>query len=236
VVNPSSKEEAAETIPAASALVSSTTHLRVVLDLETSAASATTGGLELASLGADVWLDAVVCVRFVWGSTVAEVALGFTSGLASAEDNGVLSLRGEEGKLVESKAFAAGLDNLCTSTFGELECADGQLRAVQETDIVGHGGDNDSGLGLGTLHVSCQTRDGERRSVDARHVQTFQDNLVDLGVGTTCKETVQLHKKFEVNVLGQRSRTVLVTDIAATCDEINTHVEETVRFTLLLEI
>ena len=57
VVNPSSKEEAAETIPTASTLVSSTTHLRVVPDLETSAASATTGGIELASLGADARPD-----------------------------------------------------------------------------------------------------------------------------------------------------------------------------------
>ena len=57
VGNPSSKEEAAETTPAASTLVSSTTHLRVVPDLETSAASATTGGIELASLGADAWPD-----------------------------------------------------------------------------------------------------------------------------------------------------------------------------------
>ena len=37
-------------------------------------------------------LGVVVCVRFAWGSTVAEVAVGFTSGLASARDNGVLPL------------------------------------------------------------------------------------------------------------------------------------------------
>jgi hypothetical protein len=93
-------------------------------------------------------LDTVVSVRFVGSSTVAEVTVGFAGSLTCTQDDGVLSLRGTEDEPVESDAFAAGLDGLGASTFGELQGADGRLGALYQTDIVGDGGDDNSDLFL----------------------------------------------------------------------------------------
>ena len=49
------------------------------LNLETARATATTGALELASLGSDVGLDAVVGVGVVDAGAVAEVGKGSTA-------------------------------------------------------------------------------------------------------------------------------------------------------------
>ena len=79
---------------------------------------------------------------------MAEVFHSFASTLASTKDNGVLSLWCTECKLVECEAFAASLQDLSASAFGEFECAHSQLRAFQETNIIRNGRYNNGNLGL----------------------------------------------------------------------------------------
>lgn len=56
---------------------------RKSLYFETVGSSATTSTFEFASLGDDSWLDTIVGVRIVRGSSVTEVFGGFTNTLAS---------------------------------------------------------------------------------------------------------------------------------------------------------
>jgi hypothetical protein len=67
------------------------------LNLESSRSSASTGLLELASLGSDVRLDTIVCVGVVDRGLVAEMAHSLTGILGTTEKHGVASLGGTKG-------------------------------------------------------------------------------------------------------------------------------------------
>ena len=60
------------------------------------------------------------------------------------------------------------------------------------------------------------TRDegnGNRRTVDARLIETFQDRFVELRICSTGKETVKFYEKKEINVFGGRGLAVLFADM-----------------------
>ena len=198
---------------------------RYCLHLETARATATTGALELASLGSDVGLDAVVGVGVVDAGAVAEVGKG-RSGLGSAEEDGVGALGCAEGELVEGEALTAGGEDALAGGLGEAEGADGHLGDVAEhADVVGDLANDDGDLALLVGHVLGETVEANGGLVHLGHVQPLDNSRAELGVGTTLKELVKLDQKTGVRVLGlDHLGRALVPDAASASLQIDTHV------------
>jgi len=83
------------------------------LHLETLRSSATTGTLELASLGLDMWL-----LVLVWSET--EMLDSLSSVLWSTEEEGVGSGWGSQCELIESEGLTTGSENSGAGSSGEL--------------------------------------------------------------------------------------------------------------------
>jgi hypothetical protein len=111
------------------------------LHLETLGASATTGTLELATLGLDEGL-------LVGVGTEAEVLVGLTGSLGAANEDHVRASWGAEGELVEGDALTAGGDDAGTGGGGEAEGADAELGALNHADVVGDLGNGGHDLAL----------------------------------------------------------------------------------------
>lgn len=122
--------------------------------LRTSALSATTSLLELASLRDDVGL--LVCVR-----AETEMLVCLSGVFWSSEENGVGTLWRTQSELIESQALATGSFNSLSSSAGESECGNRQLLLeVDQTNIIGDGADEDDGvLGWVGLAVCDLTSD-----------------------------------------------------------------------------
>jgi len=78
----------------------------------------------------------------------AEVARSLAARLAATQQQGALARRCLEGQLVEGEALTAGLDDAGAGGGGEAERADGQLRHLKETHVVGDGADDNCNLVL----------------------------------------------------------------------------------------
>ena len=147
------------------------------LDLEATGTSASTSLLELASLGLDLWL----LVR-VWAKT--EVLDSLTGVLWSTEEEGVASGWGAESELIQGEDLTTGSQDAGTGSGGEAERSNAELWNSQETVVVGDGTDDNNGLVVGLLR-DVGNDSGERHwwSVDARHKQATEDDLVERGLG-----------------------------------------------------
>lgn len=118
----------------------------------------------------------------------AEVLDGFTSVLRSTEQEGVGSGGGTESELVEGKNLTTGLLNTGAGGSSETKGGNGELGDSQHAVVVGDGSNNDNGLSLLFLgHVGDDARQADGRSVCAGHEKAAEDDLVEVGIGTTCK-------------------------------------------------
>ena len=111
------------------------------LHLETLGASATTGTLELATLGLDEGL-------LVGVGTEAEVLVGLTGALGATDEDDVGASRGAEGELVEGQALTAGGENAGAGSGSEAESADAELGALGHASVVGDLGNGGHDLAL----------------------------------------------------------------------------------------
>jgi hypothetical protein len=169
----------------------------------------------VAALGGDVGLDTVL------GETVREV-LDSLAGRALALNEDAVRAGGlEESELVESDAAATSLGDAGTGSLRELESADVHLGAEGETVVVGDGADNDSNLTVLAVHHGSHAGEGKRGAVGLRHAKTLEDDLVEVRVGATGHEAVQLGEKTDLVVVRLGSSAAPVTN-AATSLEINT--------------
>lgn len=189
---------------------------RVFLDLEAAALSASASSLELAALGANVGTRAGVGLS----GSLSEVTVGRTGSAASLHQDGVLSLGGLEGQLIEGEDLTAGLENAFARAGGDVHGAERQLGDLVQTKIVGDGADNDGGLAIAAwlLHHARDAGDRHGWPVHAAHIQTLQDDLVELGVGSASQEPVELDQQAQVDILAFGLRPtglshVLVTDV-----------------------
>lgn len=188
------------------------------LYLEATAPATATGLLELAALAANVGLGVAV-----GGAGDTEVLDGLAGVLAATEEKAVLALRLEHGELVEGEALTTGSDDAGTGALGEAEGADAELGALLHADIVSDGGHGHGNAGLLLVaHEEANAADRHGGAVDAAHVHALEDLLVELGLSAASKEGVQLHEESQVRVLGPRGGAVLVTDIAAAGDKVDT--------------
>lgn len=188
------------------------------LDLETPRPSATTGTLEFSSLGFDIWL-----LVLVWSETKVPDTLSRV--LWPSQKQSVGACWGTEGQLVESDGFTTSGNDPGARSGGESESGYGDLWNVIETGVIGDGADDDDGL-IGRLGVFVgdlfgDAGEGDGRSVDFRHEESAEDDLVEVGVGSASEEPVKLDEEGQVWVITLGSLSVARPQVV--CLQIDTH-------------
>jgi len=114
----------------------------------------------------------------------AEVLNSLSGVLGSSEKECVASSRSSKGQLIQSQSLTSGSNNAGTGSGSESESGYTELGDGQETVVIGNGANDDNGLVVGLLGgVRDDSRDGNGRSVDARHKKTAQDDLIEGRVG-----------------------------------------------------
>ena len=153
------------------------------LNLETTRSTLTTSTLELATLGTNEGL-------LVLMGTHTEVLDGLARVLSTTDEDGVGTSGGTESQLIQGQNLTTSLQDTGLGGLGEVKGSNRELGEVQKTRVIGDGTDNNNGLTF--LVVLDNARNSDGRTVDARHKETLQDNLVEVGISTTSKETVEL--------------------------------------------
>ena len=95
--------------------------------------------------------------------------------------------------MIQGQDLTTSLQDTSLGGLGEVKSSNRELGEVQETRVIGDGTDNDNGLTF--LVVLDNARDSDGRTVDTRHKETLQDNLVEVGISTASEETVQLESR-----------------------------------------
>jgi len=106
-----------------------------------------------------------------------------------------------------------------------------QLGDGQQAVVICDGANYGDGLvGIGLLcalggDFAGDAGDGHGRAVDAGHEEAFEDNFVEVGVGSAGKEAVQLHQELEVDIVALGRLSVARLDVMAievdTCREMS---------------
>lgn len=136
--------------------------------------------------------------------------VGLTRVTRTTEKDSVGTSGALNSELIEGHALTTVGDNASTSTLGEAEGADGELGELQQALIVHYGTNEDSDVGLLTLHVASNLGERQRCTVHAGHTKSLQHNSVERSISTPGEEAVELHQQQEVRVLGDRLRPVAV--------------------------
>jgi len=144
-----------------------------------------------------------------------EVPDGLTGVLGSTENQGVGTSGGTEGQLVEGDGLTTGSKDASTGGSGEAEGSDGDLGEGEHAVVVGDGADNNDGALLILGGVANNAGERNRRTVNLGHKQAAEDDLVEVGVGTTSQEAVKLHQELEVDIVTLGSTPVSVLHVVA---------------------
>lgn len=116
---------------------------------------------------------------------------GLTGVLGSSEENNVSTSWCTECQLIESQAFTAGLLDSSPGSRCESECDDGQLWYGLESAVICDSANNCDGLsGVFLLcalggGLADDSGDGDWWSVYSRHKQSLEDDLVEVGIGSS---------------------------------------------------
>ena len=80
----------------------------------------------------------------------------------------------------------------------------------EESEVIGDGANNDSNFVFTSLllHITYQPSQRHWWPVALAHEKTLHDDLVELGIGTTGQETVQLDEEPQVDIIGLRGSPV----------------------------
>jgi hypothetical protein len=160
------------------------------LNLETTRSTLTTSTFKLATLRANIRL--LVLVR-----TETKVLDGFTSVLGTTDENGVGTSGSTEGQLIQGQTFTTSLQDTSLGGLSEVKGSNRELGKFKKTGVISDSTNDDNGLIV--LGIANDAGNSDRRTVDAGHKETLQDDLVEFGISTTRKETVKL-KSFEMLV------------------------------------
>jgi len=152
--------------------------------------------------------------------SLSEVTVGRAGSAASLHQDGVLSLGGLKGQLIEGQDLASGLENAFAGAGGHVHGAERQLGHLVQTKIVGDRANDHGGLSItaGLLHHAGDAGNRHGWPVDAAHIKTLENDLVELGFGSTGQEPVELDEQTKVDILALGLRTtglphILVTDV-----------------------
>ena len=174
------------------------------LDAETTRLPLATRLLELAALVLVV--DAHVGLLAGPGCArgLAEVLVHLARLERAAEEHAVGAGGCAQSQLVERDEFTTRGRDARARVVRGAQAADGQLerRVVEHAHVVGHRAHHHCDLPLLPLHLLGDLGDRHGRAVGPRHEQAFQHNGIELGISPARQETVQLHEKLDVHVLG----------------------------------
>ena len=133
----------------------------------------------------------------------AEVLEGLTLSGAS-EEYGILAERSDFRELVESENFTASLNDSAAGLFGDAEGADSELGNGEHSLVIEDVANNDQDLLLllGSVGVLGQLGERNRITCGAALVQALVDDLVELGLGSSAQEFVELDQESVVQVCG----------------------------------
>lgn len=153
--------------------------LDITLHLETLRSSPTTSTFKLPSLAFNVWF-----LVLMWAH--AEMFNGFSCFLWSSQQNNIASSWVFHGELINCHARASGSLNSCSSSCCESQSGDVEFRDFEHAVVICDGTDDADCLSL-VCFLCClggdfavNSRNGHGRSVDSRHVEAAEDNLVEL--------------------------------------------------------
>lgn len=126
--------------------------------------------------------------------------------LRSAEKESVCSSRGTQSELVQSQDLTTSLLNPGPSSSRETKCCNRQLRDSQKTVVVSDGADHNDSLALvGVGHIGYNARERNGGAIDPGHEKAAQDDLVEVGFRTTCKNTTT--NQFPIAEIGCTQKT-----------------------------
>lgn len=145
---------------------------------------------------ADVWLGLV-------SSQSSEVRKSL-SGSGSSEQENVLSKRFDLGELVESEALSSGLENSGSGSLGELQGANSDLWDSEHSLVVEDFSGDGEDLGSLLLSVGDLSESGQRDGVSGGSglSESLVENAVELGVGSSGQELIELEQQLVVFVGG----------------------------------
>ena len=110
----------------------------------------------------------------------AKVLDSLSSILGSSEEEGVASGRGSQSQLIQSQSLSTCREDACASSCSESEGGNTELGNSQETVVIGNCANNDNGLLVGLLRgIRNNSRDRDRRSVDAGHEKPAENDFVE---------------------------------------------------------
>ena len=157
--------------------------VRTHLVLEATAATTTTSLLELATLGTDERLGRAVTSAWAW----AEVTDSFAGFTGTRKKDAVLTLWRLQSELIEGHDLATSLEDSGASLLSDVQSADSDLWDLEETNVIGDGAADDSGLVLTALilHLAGKAGQGHWWTVNLAHEETSQNDLIELGSGAS---------------------------------------------------
>lgn len=126
----------------------------------------------------------------------SEMLDGLAGVLGAAQQDDVASGRVLDGELVQSQALTAGLLDPGTSSGRESQGGNVEFRDGQQAVVIGDGADNGDRLVLVRLlsalggDFAGNARERHWGSVDARHKQSLENDLVEVGVGAAFQSPI----------------------------------------------
>lgn len=158
--------------------------------LVAAATPATTCALELAARRADVRTG----VRVRHAGRLAEVTERCASGTLALDQERALAGRRAHGQLIEGEDLAAGGQDAAARLLGDAQGAQLQLGDLQDAGVIGDGAHHhgDRLLAGALLQEAGNALQRDGSLVGAAHEEAAQHDLVELLVGATVQEAVQL--------------------------------------------
>jgi hypothetical protein len=98
---------------------------------------------------------------------------------------------------------------------GKSQSGNRDLGEGQEAVVIGNGTNDNDGPLLVLLDVGDNARQRDGGSVNLRHEETAEDNLVEGRIGSARKEAVELHQELEVDIVALGGLAVSALDVVA---------------------
>jgi len=137
----------------------------------------------------------------VLARTGTDVTEDLSRVLGTAKEDRLLAERSTECEGIESQGLTAGLKDPCLGGLSEAKSRDRELGYLEEANVIRNGANDDDGLAFAVLSVADDARERDGRAVNARHEETLENHLVEVGVCTASKETIELHQQTEIDIV-----------------------------------
>lgn len=117
----------------------------------------------------------------------AEVPDGLAGVLGATEDQGVGASRGTQSQLIKGNSLATCRNDAGAGGSGKSQSGNRDLGEGQEAVVIGNGTNDNDGPLLVLLDVGDNARQRDGGSVNLRHEETAEDNLVEGRIGSACR-------------------------------------------------